>query len=403
MKNQQRVGNFAACVMAAAVPLLVLCLRTAGAAPAEKGAFGGGTPKVTTVVARQGDIGMYVSALGAVTPVNTVLVKSRVDGQLMKVNYTEGQMVQAGDSLVEIDPRPYQAQLTQAEGQLARDKALLENANVDLERYRIAFKSNAIPKQQLDTQVATVHQYEGTVKYDEGQVDSAKIQVIYSHITAPISGRVGLRLVDSGNIVHATDTSPLAVITQLQPITVVFGVAEDFVPAIQQQMSQGQKLVVEAYDRADVKKLATGIVLTTDNQIDATTGTLKLKAIFTNEDLSLFPNQFVNAKLLVSTKRGATLVPVATVQHNAQTAFVYVVQTNQTIMMRPVSVGTTDDTAAAVEGLEPGEIIVADNFNRLQDGMKVEVRKPGEDPKQGRRKAADVAAEAPKEAGKSAN
>ena len=210
----------------------------------------------------------YVERIAAVVPVYTVQVKSRVDGQLMSVNYVEGQMVQAGDSLVEIDPRPYQAQLTQAEGQLARDQALLENAHVDFERYQIAYRSNAIPMQQLDTQVATVHQYRRHREARQGQVDTARLQIIYSHITAPISGRVGLRLVDPGNIVHATDTNPLAVITQLQPITVIFSPAEDDLPEIQKQLSQGQKLVVEAYDRAKQEKLATGTLLTMDNQID---------------------------------------------------------------------------------------------------------------------------------------
>jgi multidrug efflux system membrane fusion protein len=302
----------------------------------------------------------------------------------MNVNYVEGQMVHAGDSLLEIDPRPYQAQLTQAEGQLARDKALLENARVDLDRYQIAYSKNAIPKQQLDTQVATVHQYEGTVRLDEGQVDNARLQVTYSHITAPISGRVGLRLVDPGNIVHATDANPLAVITQLQPITVIFSVAEDYLPQIQQQLLHGQKLVVEAYDRTQQRKLATGTLLTLDNQIDTTTGTVKLKALFPNEDSSLFPNQFVNARLLVSTEHEATLVPTAAIQRNAQGAFVYLVQTNQTVAMRSVSVGTADAGVTAVEGLEPGEVIAADNFNRLQEGAKVMPRQMNREPGQGR-------------------
>jgi multidrug efflux system membrane fusion protein len=338
---------------------------------------------VGTATARKGDIGVYVSRIAAVTPVYTVQVKSRVDGQLMSVNYVEGQMVHAGDSLVEIDARPYQAQLTQAEGQLARDKALLENAHVDLERYQIAYSKNAIPKQLLDTQMATVHQYEGTVKFDQGQVDTAKLQIIYSHITAPISGRVGLRLVDPGNMVHATDTNPLAVITQLQPITVIFSPAEDELPDIQRELSQGLKLVVEAYDRNKEKKLATGTLLTMDNQIDPNTGTVKAKALFPNEDNALFPNQFVNARLLVRTEHGTTLVPNAAIQRNGQGAFVYVLQTNQTVAMRTVSLGTTDGTVTAVEGLAPGEIIAADNFNRLQEGMKVAIRKPPEELNQG--------------------
>jgi multidrug efflux system membrane fusion protein len=348
--------------------------------------------QVTTAVVRKGEIGVYVNALGVVTPVSTVMVKSRVDGQLMSVNYVEGQTVHEGDSLVEVDPRPFQAQLTQAEGQLARDKALLENAHVDLERYKIADSKNAIPKQQLDTQVATVHQYEGTVKFDQGQVDNARLQLTYSHIAAPISGRVGLRLVDSGNIIHATDTNPLAVITQLQPITVIFSVAEDYLPEIQQQLVRGQKLVVEAYDRAQQNKLATGTLLTLDNQVDTTTGTVKLKALFDNEDNSLFPNQFVNARLLVNTERDATVVPMPALQRNAQGAFVYLVQTNQTVAMRPVTVGPSDGNIAAVTGVEPGDVIAADNFNRLQDGARVVVRNPSEAPHHGNGKMTNMAA-----------
>jgi multidrug efflux system membrane fusion protein len=332
--------------------------------------------QVATVTARKGDIGVYVNALGAVTPVFSVSVKSRVDGQLMSVNYREGQMVREGDSLVEIDPRPFQAQLTQMEGQYARDQALLENAHVDLARYQAAYAKNAVPKQTLDTQVATVHQFEGTVKLDEGQVENAKVQLAYCHITSPISGRVGLRLVDPGNIVHATDTNPLVVITELQPITVIFSVAEDFLPEIQQQLRQGRTLAVEAFDRAQQSKLASGTLLTLDNQIDTTTGTIKLKALFTNEDSSLFPNQFVNARLLVNTQTNVTLVPASAIQRNPQGAFVYVLTPDQTVEMRTVLVGVTDGNMSAVEGVDPGALIAADNFNRLQEGIKVVARKP---------------------------
>jgi len=339
---------------------------------------------IATASAQKGDIGTYVNALGVVTPVKTVSVKSRVDGQLMSVNYIEGQMVRAGDSLVEIDPRPYQAQLTQAEGQLARDQALLENARVDLDRYQTAYSRNAIPKQQLDTQVATVHQYDGTVKLDQGQVDTAKLQITYSHITAPFSGRVGLRLVDPGNIVHATDTNPLAVITQLQPITVIFSVAEDYLPQIQQQLRAGKTLAVDAFDRAQAKKLATGTLQTLDNQIDTTTGTLKLKAVFTNQDESLFPNQFVNARLLVDTLHNATLVPNTVIQRNAESAFVYLLKPGQTVAVQTITVGTTDGHTSAVEGIEPGAVVAADNFNRLTDGAKVTVRSQSNGEEKGR-------------------
>jgi multidrug efflux system membrane fusion protein len=365
--------------------IVVSSLHRQGPAQADQGrrGFGSSVVPVATAVVRKGDIGVYTNALGIVTPVYTVMVKSRVDGQLMSVNYTEFQMVRQGDSLVEIDPRPYQAQVVQMEGQLVRDKALLANANIDLERYKIASASNAIPEQLLATQRATVRQYEGTVELDEGQLSNAVVQLIYAHITAPISGRVGLRLVDPGNIVHATDTNPLAVITQLQPITVVFSVAEDCLPEILEQLNQGEKLSVEAYDRDRElgKKLATGELLTLDNQIDTTTGTLRLKANFANEDNSLFPGQFVNVKLLVRTERGVLLVPTAAVQRSPEGTFVYVVQTNQTVAIRPVKMGRTEGDVAAVEGLEAGEIIAADNFNRLQDGVKVAVVKPEEGPR----------------------
>lgn len=368
--------------------IVALALHHRGAAAASQGRQGLVPPAVpiSTAKVRKGDIGVYVNALGAVTPVYTVNVKSRVDGQLMKVNFIEGQTVKEGDSLVEIDPRPYQAALNEAQGQLDRDKALLENAHVDLERYQIAYSSNAIPKQQYDTQVATVHQYEGTVTFDQGQVSNAAVQLAYCHITSPISGTVGLRLVDPGNIVHSTDTNPLAVIAQLQPITVVFSVAEDYLPDIERQMHAGKKLEVDAFDRAQTKKIASGTLLAVDNQIDATTGTVKLKALFTNDDNSLFPNQFVNARLLVSTEHDATLVPTTTVQRNAQGPFVYLVQTEQTnqmaqtnkiVAMRPVTIGVNDGASTSVQGISPGDVIAADNFNRLQDGIKVTLNQGG--------------------------
>jgi len=331
---------------------------------------------VSTATAQQGEIGVYLNALGTVTPVYTVTVTSRVQGQITNVLYNEGQMVQKGDPLIEIDPRPYQASLTQVEGQLAHDTAVLNEAKIDLERYQQAFTRNAIAKQQLDDQQQVVLQDEGTVKNDEGQLANAKVNLVYTHITAPISGRVGLRLVDPGNIVQANSSTALVVITQLQPITVIFSIAEDQLSQIQQQLRKGKKLPVDAFDRAGSAKLASGSLLTLDNVIDATTGTLKLKAIFDNKDNALFANQFVNAKLLVDTQRNVTLIPSPAIQRSAQGAFVYVIKTDQTASVRTITPGTTDGSVTAVDGLQPQEVVAINGFDKLQDGSKVTVRKP---------------------------
>jgi multidrug efflux system membrane fusion protein len=329
---------------------------------------------ITTATARTGPIGVYINALGTVTPVYTVTVTSRVDGQIMNVNYKEGQMVQKGDLLVEIDSRPYEAALKQAEGTLAHDEALLNEARIDLNRYQEAFNRNAIAKQQLDDQNQTVLQYEGSVKNDQGNVDSAKVNLIYTKITAPITGRVGLRLVDPGNIVQASASTSLVVITQLQPITVIFSIAEDYLPQVQKQLRTGNHTMsVEALDRDQTQKLAMGSLLTLDNQIDTTTGTLKLKAIFPNSDLALFPNQFVNARLLVDTQQNATLIPVAAIQRNSKGAFVYVIKSDSTAGLQNVTVGTTDGNTSAVQGIGAGTEVATTGFDKLQDGAKVAV------------------------------
>jgi membrane fusion protein, multidrug efflux system len=349
-----------------------------GATPAAKT---GGDPAsrpilISAVAAHQGDIGIYLNALGTVTPVFTVTVTSRVQGEITQVYYHEGQMVQKGDPLVEIDPRPYQASLTQVEGQLAHDTAVLNEAKIDLERYQQAFTRNAIAKQQLDDQQQVVLQDEGTVKNDEGQLANAKVNLVYTHITAPIAGRVGLRLIDPGNIVQANSSTSLVVITQLQPITVIFSIAEDQLSQIQEQLRKGKKLPVDAFDRAGNTKLASGTLLTLDNVIDPTTGTLKLKAMFDNKDNALFANQFVNVKLLVDTQHNMTLIPAPAIQRSAQGAFVYVIKSDQTASMRTITPGTTDGSVTAVQGLEPQEVVATNGFDKLQDGAKISIRKP---------------------------
>jgi multidrug efflux system membrane fusion protein len=343
----------------------------------KSGKGGDRTLPVSAVATHKGDIAVYVTGLGSVTAYNTVTIKTRVDGQLDKVAFTEGQMLNQGDLVVEIDPRPYQVMLTQAEGQMARDQATLDNARIDLKRYQHLIETSAITKQQLDTQEATVKQGEGTVKNDQGVIDSAQLQLTYCRITAPISGRIGLRTVDQGNIVHAADTTGLAVITQLQPIAMIFNMPEDDLPEVQRAMGIRHALPAEAWDRDLQHKLSNGMLLTLDNQIDPTSGTVRVKLEFANKDNKLFPNQFVNAKLLVDTKRNVVLAPGAAIQRGPNSTFVYVVKPDQTIELRNVTTGATDaDQVEIAKGVKPGELLVTEGADKLRQGVKVAVRKP---------------------------
>jgi multidrug efflux system membrane fusion protein len=355
-------------------------LTTTPAAGSKAGKKGGaGVVPVVAAKAWKGDIGVYItSPVSSVTPIYTVTIKSRVDGQLMNVHYHEGDIVHAGDLLVEIDPRPYQAMLDQAEGQLGRDQAILANANVDLDRYTKLLAQNAIPEQQLATQKATVAQYEGVVKTDQAQIESAKVNVAYCHIAAPITGRVGLRLVDPGNIVHATDTNGLLVITQIQPISVIFTVAEDALQAVLRKMAAGEHLIAYAYDRADAIKIATGVLATVDNQIDPTTGTLRLRANFDNSDNQLFPNQFVNLHLLLEEKHGVTLIPNAAIQRTTSIQYVYVVKDDNTVTVKQIVPGVDDgDSTEIVSGVSPGDVLVITGVDKLAEGTRVSVQLAG--------------------------
>jgi multidrug efflux system membrane fusion protein len=366
------LGFAVICLLAGGAYALSITWRSPNAAATRPSSAAEHPVPVVAEAAVSGDLPVYLDGIGTVTPLATVTVKSRVDGELVNVAFREGQLVHSGDLLAEIDPRPFQVQLEQAQGQMARDQALLANARVDVQRYRRLVADDSIPKQQLDTQIALVHQYEGMVQTDQAQIDNAKLQLDYSRITAPLSGRLGLRLVDPGNIVHASDTNGLVVITQLQPIAVVFPIPEDNLPAVRQRLAAGVTLPVEAYDREQQQRLATGQLLTIDNQIDPNTGTVRLKAEFPNDDGALFPNQFVNARLQLDVRRGATLIPTAAVQRGAQGSFVYVVQNDQTVAVRPVHVGVSEGDQVVVDsGVAPGELVVVDGADALRAGRRV--------------------------------
>ena len=343
------------------------------AAPAARRGFGGPVT-IMTATAQKGNIGVYLNEIGTVTPIYTDSITSEVTGLVTKVNYKEGQLVRKGQPLIEIDARPFEAQLMQAEGTLERDTHVLEQAQMDLERYREAWAKNGIPKQTLDDQEKLVLQDRGTVKLDQGMVDYDKVQVGFCHITAPITGRVGLRLVDPGNVVQANGTNPLVMITEVQPITVVFTIAEDDLPQVEAQTRHGKKLPVDVFDRTQQTKIATGKLLTYDNQIDTTTGTVKMRASFENKDDAMFPNQFVNTKLLVKTLEGVTLIPSSAIQHNGPTAFVYVIQ-NDTAQIRNLTPGVTEGGMTAVEGINPGDVVANSSFEKLQNNAKVVISK----------------------------
>ena len=332
---------------------------------------------VSAEPARLADLDVRILSLGTVTPVSTVTVRSLVDGQLQKIYFTEGQLVEAGAPLADIDARPFQVQKEQGEALLARDQALLDNARLDLARFRTLLSEDSVAKQQVDTQEALVRQYEATVKLDQAQIDTASLQLTYAHITAPAAGRVGLRLVDTGNMIHPSDASGLAVITQLRPITVLFSIPQDALPGVQKRFKAGQPMVVEAYDRDGKTLLATGKLVTVDNQIDQSTGTVKLRAEFPNADEALFPNQFVNVQLIADQIKGATVVPTAAVQRSTSATYVYVVSAQKTVAVRPIETGPAERGVTAVtKGIAAGEQVVVDGVDKLRDGAAVDLVAP---------------------------
>ena len=369
-----RVVMWSLLLLIVAVPLLLVLHHHHEEAKKEAAAAKHVTPgiTITSVTAQKGDAGVYLNAIGTVTPVYTDSITSQVNGLVDAVHYTEGQRVNKGDALVDIDSRPYRALLLQAQGTLERDENQLAQAQMDLERYRAAWARNAIAKQTLDDQEKLVLQYEGTVKTDQGTVQFDQIQVEYCHITAPISGRVGLRLVDPGNVVQSNGSATLAIITQLEPITVIFTIPEDSLGEVESRLNAKARLPVDAFDRTAQTKIASGTLLTLDNQIDTTTGTVKGRALFANTNDALFPNQFVNTRLLVNTLEGVTLIPGSAIQQNGQASFVYVIQ-NNIAHLRSINPGVTNGGVTQVDGINPGDVVANSSFDKLQDNAKVVV------------------------------
>jgi membrane fusion protein, multidrug efflux system len=361
-------------ILAAVCAFFVGCSAADSKQQKAQAASGPRAVSVAIAPVQQQDVPVYLSGLGAVTAFNTANIKSRVDGQIMKVNFREGQDVHQGELLIEIDARPYEVQVEQLQAQLFRDQAQLRDAKLNLERYTALIPSGSIAQQQVDTQKALVDQLDGTVRNDQAQIDSAKLNITYCHITAPFGGRVGLRQVDPGNIVHASDSNPMLILTQLQPIAVIFTLPEDVLPRVAQQMRRGT-LEVDAFSRDDQTKLASGKLLTIDNQIDPTTGTAKLKAVFDNRDNKLWPNQFVNADLLVETRKNSTVVPTAAILRGPQGSYVYTVNPDKTVVDKQVTIALTQgDTTIVTAGVNPGETVVTDGQDKLQRGSKIEPR-----------------------------
>ncbi|HTS37636.1 MAG TPA: MdtA/MuxA family multidrug efflux RND transporter periplasmic adaptor subunit [Candidatus Solibacter sp.] len=383
-------------VLIASLCALFGCSSSADSKPQKAQAAGQRAVSVAVAQVQRQDVPVYLSGLGAVTAFNTANIKSRIDGQIMKVNFKEGQYVTQGELLIEIDARPYQVQVDQLQATLFKDQASLRDAKLNLDRYTALIPSGSIAQQQVDTQKATVDQLDGQVRTDQAQIDSARLNIAYCHITAPFSGRIGLRQVDPGNIVHASDTNPMLILTQLQPISVIFTLPEDVLPNVAKHMKQGT-LQVDAFSRDDQTKLASGKLLTIDNQIDPTTGTAKLKAVFDNKDGQLWPNQFVNADLLLETRKNSTVLPTAAILRGPQGTFVYTVNSDKTVEDKAVTVSLTQgNTTVITSGLNPGDTVVTDGQDKLQKGSRIEPRAggpnagPGSSPDKGKSQQSDA-------------